>query len=347
MNDPRRHAWSRPGLEGRRRCPCSTNCSVSETLAFGTDQSLIRASSIIEAEFDAVVISEVEFGEIPFQVRFADMEVTAVDATLQDGEEALDRVGVGFVPDILFLGMVDGLVSAFEGGADRGVDVGLIGHEPAIRMGMSGDHWIEVAGGHVRDVETTDPSATLHQGDDGMLRWDRTEGAVAGFAAHVGFVRLDRHARASHWLRHEWLEFFHTLPDPMAQEPGGFHAATKSPLDLTSSKALLAAGHEVDDLKPNMQRDVAGLEDRSHANGEGLPAGVALPKSRSIALTAQPPGSVQRAALWADRPIRPEFRLDISEGGGFTLELGGGQFGLHGGLLLDRQSTDRGWSCQV
>lgn len=111
MNDPRRHAWARSDLEGWRVCPLSTNCSIGQSLALGADQGEVSAGGIIEAKFDSVVMPEVELCQISAQVCFGDMEVAAVDTTLQDGEEPLGAVGRDIVSHIFFLGMIDGLMA--------------------------------------------------------------------------------------------------------------------------------------------------------------------------------------------------------------------------------------------
>jgi hypothetical protein len=79
MTDPRRHAWSRPGLEGRRACPASTTCSVGETLTFGPHQGEVGAGGVVEAKLDPVIVTEIELGQIAAQVRFRHVEVTAID----------------------------------------------------------------------------------------------------------------------------------------------------------------------------------------------------------------------------------------------------------------------------
>ena len=43
----------------------------------------------------------------------------------------------------------------------------------------------------------------------------------------------------------------------MAQKPGGFHAAIQHPLNLAGADAFLAGAHQVDDLQPQMQRQMA------------------------------------------------------------------------------------------
>jgi hypothetical protein len=67
------------------------------------------------------------------------MLIHAIDAAFQDREEAFNRVCVGFVPDIFLGAMVHHLVPAFERAADPGIDVALVGHEPAEKVAMTGD----------------------------------------------------------------------------------------------------------------------------------------------------------------------------------------------------------------
>ena len=50
---------------------------------------------------------------------------------------------------------------------------------------------------------------------------------------------------------------------------------------------FLLASDELDRLKPQMQREVAVLEDGADPHGEGLPAGVALAEARTAALAGQ------------------------------------------------------------
>ena len=75
MTDPSRHAWSRPGLWGRCRCPFSTNCSVGQALAFGANQGQIGAGCVLNPEFGTVGVTEIELGQIPGNPRRSGEEV--------------------------------------------------------------------------------------------------------------------------------------------------------------------------------------------------------------------------------------------------------------------------------
>jgi hypothetical protein len=87
----------------------------------------------------------------------------------------------------------------------------------------------------------------------------------------------------------------------MAQKPGGFHAALKGPLDLSGGEVFLGRVHQVDGLKPDMQRHATGLEDGPHADNELLPAGVALIESRPSCLATKFPEPVGLAAVVTNR----------------------------------------------
>ena len=67
----------------------------------------------------------------------------------------------------------------------------------------------------------------------------------------------------------------------MSKKPSGFHAAREHPLNLIGGDALLAGAHKVDDLEPQVKRQVRGLEDRLLAHSEGLLALIALVKAKA------------------------------------------------------------------
>ena len=149
MNDPLLHAWSRPSLRGNRRWPSSTSGSVGKTLARESLDRPIGASEIIEPGLDPVAVAEIELGQIPLQVGLAHMLLNAIDAALQDGEIAFDGIGVSVVPHV-FLGFVVYGQMLGIGPTNVAIDVGLIGHEPAVPVSVANNDWIEIARGHIR-----------------------------------------------------------------------------------------------------------------------------------------------------------------------------------------------------
>lgn len=107
-----------------------------------------------------------------------------------------------------------------------------------------------------------------------------------------------------------------------AQMPRGFQPATERALKLAGRKAFLAGAEQMDGLKPQPQRKVAILENRSDAHRERLPASVALAQARTgrLALQAADLGRVRIPAMGARRASRPKLGLDVGEGRVFVVE---------------------------
>jgi hypothetical protein len=120
------------------------------------------------------------------------------------------------------------------------------------------------------------------------------------------------------------------------QEPSGFHAAIEGPLNLAGADALLAGGDELDRLKPQMQREMAVLEDAADPHGEGLAAGVALSQAGTAALAGQAADAlfIAIAAMGANRAFRPQVSLDIGKSGFLIVKWGADKTGLAIGNLL-------------
>ena len=81
----------------------------------------------------------------------------------------------------------------------------------------------------------------------------------------------------------------HDLADAVHQEPSGFHAAIERALNLPGTDALLAGGDELDRLQPQMQREMAVLENGADPHREGLPAGVTLAQAGPATLAVRRP----------------------------------------------------------
>src|SRR5712671_1360641 len=101
-------------LERRRLSPFETRRRIGQALALRPEKQAISAGQIINSESDPVVVAEIEFRSVAMQVLFADVEVAAEDAALEDRKEViLDGVGV---PEhgahILFGAVVDSAVPA-------------------------------------------------------------------------------------------------------------------------------------------------------------------------------------------------------------------------------------------
>jgi len=168
MVDPRRHPWSRPGLEGRRRCPASTNCSIHQPLALGAKQRAIGARGVVISGLDPIRISEIKLAQIAMQMRLGDVLVDTVDAALKDAEIPLGGVGVVGAEDEFLLAMVH-YASISKVPSERRVDVGLVGLEAGVGMDVLSDDRADIGGGHVGDMEATHAAAALDQREDCLL----------------------------------------------------------------------------------------------------------------------------------------------------------------------------------
>lgn len=321
-----RQRFSRLGLV---RCPLATSCFIGQPLALGADDGEIGALGVVNAKLDAVAVPEIELTEIPLQVGFGDVLINAVDAALEDRKVALDGVGVGVAPDVFLGAVVDGLVRS-EVPADAGIDRRLVAHEAAVHVGVAPEDGPQQLGSDVRDVEAADLAAALYQRHDGLLGRGRFECAAGGLAANVGFIGLHGLASAAQRRGPQVAIVLHGFADAMAKEPSGFHAAPEHALDLVGADALFAGAHQVNDLQPEMQRQVGRLENGPDPHGEGLPAGVALVEAGTggLALQAADPSAIRIAAVGAGRAFRPKPRLDVGESGGFVLELRGREDGM-------------------
>jgi hypothetical protein len=136
----------------------------------------------------------------------------------------------------------------------------------------------------------------------------------------------------------------------MSKKPSGFHAARKHPLNLPGRNSFLASAHQVNNLKPKMQRQMRGLENSSLSDSELPLAFIAFAKAKAggLALKLSDTLRVSIAAMWANWAIRPKFALDIRKSGFLIQEAGIVKSGLgHGGISYGLNSTPGGSLCQV
>jgi hypothetical protein len=164
--------------------------------------------------------------------------------------------------------------------------------------------------------------ATGDSGGDPVSLCAYLEGVSQGEAARLlarmlGFVYgLSRAAQLA-----SRFAGVHRQPNPMAEKPSGFHAAFEHPLNLSGRNAFLAGAHQMDDLQPKMQRQMRILENRPHANREGLFAGVALAQARARSIAVQAANLRGFTAMRTNRTFRPLRGFDISEGSRFGLKV--------------------------
>ncbi len=275
-----------------------------------------------------MVIPEIELGEIAVQVLLAAVLVGALHPALEDGEVALDRVGVDDAANVLALAVSRRLV-VDEARCGLHVHAGVIG----VQRRFLGDVGL-------KDRDDSGGLDVVH--DDGAdltgLAIDQGQhlhlvvvGALlrhAGLAADERLVYLDDAGHPVAVDAHgRKLAGAHRLAQPVRHEPSGAVGHAEGAVKLVGGEALLAGAKQVRRLKPQVQLDVGGLEHRADRHRELLLAGAAAAKAHATALDGSDP--LDGAAVRAGRTSGPQQALKLGEGGGFVVEEGGGKGG-HG-----------------
>src|SRR3546814_7099410 len=114
-----------------RRPPRSTRTDTLfpyTTLFRSAFQGLVHALHVLDTKGSALVVAEIELRQIALQVGRANMVVGAIDAALEQGEVALNGVGVGVAAHVLVNAVIDALMVG-ELGAEDAVLARVVAHE--------------------------------------------------------------------------------------------------------------------------------------------------------------------------------------------------------------------------
>lgn len=275
-----------------------TSRLIGEPLTLHALQGSVGTAHIIKAHFLTSVLSKIELSGIPVQVFGADMLVGADHAALKHAEKALkgvhmDRPGFGLAR--IF---ADAVVHAFMlfDTAREFVVLRAIGMQGAIRVHVLVNRLHDLRTGRgIAENDSLLATATFNKAQDANLVL--VAGTLAGVLGVgqerlIGFHNLPLPANRSLALAGS-----HGFPNTVRQEPSGFHAAIEHPLNLAGRNAFLAGAHEVDDLKPQVQGKVAGLENGPHAHGKGLAAAIALVEAGTSGFARKLPHGLATAAV--------------------------------------------------
>lgn len=85
-------------------------------------------------------------------------------------------------------------------------------------------------------------------------------------------------------------------------------------------------------MQPDMQRDMARLENHPDFDRERLSASAAIPQAWPGRLALHLGRLIYGAAMWANRAIGPKPRLDILDRGILTGKMDNVESGFHGDL---------------
>src|SRR3954471_18202723 len=299
--------------------------SIGEPLSNDAAQHAAGAFYVINTERDALIVAEIELGEIPLQVLLADVMVDAVDTALQYREVALNGIGVGVAANVFLGGVINGLV-AREALAGFQVDSALIGAQMRLVRNLFFDDRLHISRVDIRNMEGRDAALALDQRDDWFVaRQLLCVSPVLRLAADIGFIGLHEFSFAAQAAGQ--LTFAHGLANTMAHKPCGFESDAKGPVKLVAAHSLLGRAEQEHCLQPDMQLYMASFEDGPDLDGEGLAASVALIDTDPRALALQRAALVYHAAMRAEAAARPDMRLDEGVGGFFAVVLRLGQDG--------------------
>ncbi len=254
-------------------CSRPMSRSIGQSLADNASQRPVGALYVVNTKSDPLVVAEVELGQIPFQMFFAYVMIHADDAALEDREITLNRVCMSVAANIFLRGMIDSQM-ARKAFACAPIDTAFISPKVRLWRNLLNQNGFEVRAGHIRDMEGGNTTLTLDQRNNRFLAGRLFVRTVLRLTANIGFVGFNKLSFAAHTFRQFALP--HCLTNAMAHEPRGFEGYAEGPVKLVATDSLFGRAQQEHRLKPNMQLNMAGLEDGSHLNRKGLAAGVAL-----------------------------------------------------------------------
>jgi len=84
--------------------------SVCQSLSNDTGNRFCHTFCIFNAKRAALVVPEIEFGKIAFQMLLADMVIGASDSAFHDRKVAFNRIGVNVAANVFANAVIDGFV---------------------------------------------------------------------------------------------------------------------------------------------------------------------------------------------------------------------------------------------
>jgi len=282
-----------------------------------------------------VVIPELRFCDIERQILSRHLVVAAHDRSLQQRPETINCLSVNCTRDVLTFAVADPSVRVVD--AKALIPAVLIGRE---QTDAGGDgfankalHGLRVG---VADDARNDRAATGYGAHDDFLAHAASAGdflipmPVFVLAADIGLIDLhDAHQAPK-------LGIDQSSPDAVAHEMRGLiRAEAHHAVDLKRADTFFADQHQIDDLEPLAQADVAVGEDRADSDGKAVTALIASTAKPIEWTSLQFPHPVVPAAGAPDYAIGPAPGLQIRLAGIVSreqhIELFGGHLAGEGG----------------
>ena len=301
-----------------------TRLSIHQASPNDTTKGTFGAIFIFDDKSRTIAVPEIILCQISVQVIFAAMLIDALHAALEDAEIAFDGVGVDFATPV-FTPIVVNNAMLGKFATKQGVVGGFIGHQASFAIEILTHQWgqgrrLEVINYHAPYL----PGPAVHQGKHLVLvsvatAFLLTLGLHGLVVTDESLIDLDNAAVAAHKRQ---VVRPHGFAYTMAHEPSGLEGNAQGPVQLVRADTLLAGAKKEHRLKPDMQLDVARLEDGPDLDGERLPAGVALVGAYAGALALELVAFVNNAAMRADTPVGPNPSLDKCVSRFFVVEMG-------------------------
>lgn len=250
---------------------------ISEAFAFGAFDGSRCAFGIIDAKGDAVVPLEGDFVDVALQVMLADRVMRAVHLAFDDRMEAFCRIDMNEAAKshIFISRVIDARMSAVIA-RWLDVDLAFIGHEIGRFVDAGVQVLFDVLRGDVGDVLGADFAATLNERHNSvLLRFRLAIMNVLLFAADIGFVAFDNLVASTDRAAFA-LGWRHRLANAHLKEPGCLVLHAEHAPELVRAHALLARSHQPERKEPFTKRNVAALHHGIGADGELLPAFLAM-----------------------------------------------------------------------
>lgn len=253
-----------------------------------------------DVRVQAIIVAELELGNIQREVLLADLVVCANDAAFNQAPEAFDGVGMDRTHDIVSGLMTHGFVRVvFPQAAIGGMFVGV--EQGNVSRNNLPHEILESFGAGVFDHASDYVALALDGTDhDALVRAFTTNTALflipmAVFVVPTDIGFIDFHDT------HELAKFLvdQRGADAMAHAPSGAIAArTDHAVDLKSAYAFLAGQHHVDHTEPFAHRVFGVFEDGADSYGE--------------AVGCSRPGTLVALPIKSAGAVLPDFRIATS-----------------------------------
>jgi hypothetical protein len=253
-----------------------------------------------------IVIFELAFRDVEWQIFFADLVIAADNRPLEDRPEAFNGLSVHRTDNVLLGAVHDRLVRIFAKALVGNLFVRC--EQADLGRNRFAHEFLQIDRRQSAEHAGNDAALALDRADDGGLKVLPmfAAGALLGpvlidaFAADESFVHLDdAHQLAKFLVLQRRTDAVADIPSRLVgAEP---HVA----LYLHGADALLSAKHQVDDLEPVPQIDLGILENRPDKVREAISATLTAIRAFPLKFHGLKRINVRRAAARAMDALRP------------------------------------------